>query len=301
MVIDAKELLAKISEDYQVEKRISSAEIMDIWNRIIAPRIPTKSRATIFASGILHVSVEKPTWSQELTFLKEVLIEEMNKAFGEERVKDIRVHTGEVIDEPQREGIALGPNNIVYEERQLDDVVLDGEEMARIDKEAMAIKDEGIREKYRRIRIKELALKKAKEVHINNVCVICQREEIVESDMCQDCLSLSSNAAVIKAVGLLEEDVTLLDGQIKVQVEDISEEELKVSRNIVFINKKDMLKSYVDNYNEHDLEIIELIWRMCEESMWAKHAKALEKVEREELLVCFGEKVVLILDQTRLA
>ena len=77
---------------------------MRTWNEDIAPCLKTESRATFIRGKVLYVTVEKPVWAQQLTMMRQDLIDRVNASAGEGAVTDIRFRTGQI-----REALTWGP------------------------------------------------------------------------------------------------------------------------------------------------------------------------------------------------
>lgn len=69
---------------------------MRTWNEDIALCLKTESRATFIRGKVLYVTVEKPVWAQQLTMMKQDLINRVNASVGEGVVTDIRFRTGQI-------------------------------------------------------------------------------------------------------------------------------------------------------------------------------------------------------------
>jgi len=68
---------------------IRNHQLLDRWEEIVGPRIAEVTTAERMADGKLWVSVTHPAWRNELTYMKQELIDRVNRAFGEKIVKDI--------------------------------------------------------------------------------------------------------------------------------------------------------------------------------------------------------------------
>jgi len=66
------------------------------WDDIIGWQISAHSHPTSFKYGVLHVTVDSPSWIQELSFLKNKIMENIRRDFKSCEVKDIRFKYGEL-------------------------------------------------------------------------------------------------------------------------------------------------------------------------------------------------------------
>jgi len=77
-----EDILARIDP----EKRIG---LWQKWDEVVGEPIASHARPSRIEDGVLIVTVSNHTWAQELQLLEEDLIERLNRAFGEARVRDI--------------------------------------------------------------------------------------------------------------------------------------------------------------------------------------------------------------------
>jgi len=128
---------------------------MRTWNEDIAPCLKTESRATFIRGKVLYVTVEKPVWAQQLTMMRQDLIDRVNASVGEGVVADIRFRTGQI-----REALRWGP--AACEEAAADSgegvaalapdwmcVEPDADVRARAQEAALPIADDGLRSRFR--------------------------------------------------------------------------------------------------------------------------------------------------------
>ena len=70
-------------------KKIRQYEVLDLWKEIVGEKIAGVTEAERITRGVLFVRVARPTWRNELVYLKKELIEKINDAFRETIVTDI--------------------------------------------------------------------------------------------------------------------------------------------------------------------------------------------------------------------
>ena len=93
----------------RLEIGCKSKEILALyaWVKEVGPQISKVTKPLSMSEGVLNVSVKSPTWANELSMLKGRLIEKLNRALGEEVVRDIRfrigLRSGEVLRCPGEE------------------------------------------------------------------------------------------------------------------------------------------------------------------------------------------------------
>ena len=115
-------------------KRLRESAIWRIWDQAVGEPIASKARPAAFREGVLTVAVSSAPWMQQLGFLKQQMIEAVNRALGEDLVTDIYLKAGRIAPPPP----PLPPTR--RPARQLTP-----EEQARIEQEAASIPDEELR------------------------------------------------------------------------------------------------------------------------------------------------------------
>lgn len=69
--------------------KLKQYEVLDLWSQIVGEQISKVTNAEILRDGKLFVSVKHSTWRNELVFLKNEIINKINKEMKSEVVKDI--------------------------------------------------------------------------------------------------------------------------------------------------------------------------------------------------------------------
>jgi predicted nucleic acid-binding Zn ribbon protein len=64
---------------------------LELWPEVVGERVAAKARAVSFRDGQLWVEVESAAWMNELTYLRERIIKELNAKLGDEVVRAIRL------------------------------------------------------------------------------------------------------------------------------------------------------------------------------------------------------------------
>ncbi len=73
-----------------IKKKIDEYQAVVRWPEIVGDHIAKVSEATRIRQGVLFVSVRVSTWRNELQLRKAEIMKKLNKALGEELVKDIK-------------------------------------------------------------------------------------------------------------------------------------------------------------------------------------------------------------------
>jgi hypothetical protein len=103
-----------------LEKRIKECAILSFWNEAVGESIASHTRPLKVYDGRMTVLVESPSWTQELTFLKNRIIERLNRSIGKEVVRDIYFKIGNVRRPLPEERPASSTSTIDLERIKLD-------------------------------------------------------------------------------------------------------------------------------------------------------------------------------------
>ncbi|MBN1382847.1 MAG: DUF721 domain-containing protein [Deltaproteobacteria bacterium] len=71
-------------------------DLRDLWLKAVGPTIAAQSRLENRKKDTLVVKVSSSVWMQQLSFLKEEIIEKMNNVLPAGPIKKIRFHIGEI-------------------------------------------------------------------------------------------------------------------------------------------------------------------------------------------------------------
>lgn len=87
---DIKGVLNELIADLNMGKLMEEAELKRDWPRVAGAHIAANSRPISLIRGCLTLGAYSSTWSNQLSMMKPGLLEEINKYFGKETVKEIR-------------------------------------------------------------------------------------------------------------------------------------------------------------------------------------------------------------------
>ncbi len=69
--------------------RMKQYEVLELWKEVVGEQIAGVTEAEHISGGKLFVRVARPTWRNELVYLKKDLIEKLNTVLHERVVTDI--------------------------------------------------------------------------------------------------------------------------------------------------------------------------------------------------------------------
>lgn len=90
------ELLSRAARRFKFEDKIVLGKFWDAWAEIAGEATAMHARPSKWRRKILVVTVDHPTWFQELSFLKCKIIERLREEFPEAGLKDIRMEIGQL-------------------------------------------------------------------------------------------------------------------------------------------------------------------------------------------------------------
>ena len=83
-------VLSRLLNRLGLEDELQGWRAVEDWARVVGPRVACHTRAIGFEHGVLRVEVEGSAWMHELGYLKQELIQAVNRELGAARVRDVR-------------------------------------------------------------------------------------------------------------------------------------------------------------------------------------------------------------------
>jgi predicted nucleic acid-binding Zn ribbon protein len=95
----AEIILKRLTSRMGIDTRLEMEKAVVLWEEAVGPKVARRARATAVRNGILFVTVVNSTWLQELSLLKEGIIEKLNGLLEGHVVRDIVFRVGMVSKE----------------------------------------------------------------------------------------------------------------------------------------------------------------------------------------------------------
>ncbi len=92
--VAVSELLTASLQGKPAGRRLEEGRIWLVWEAAVGPQIAGKARPVAFRDGVLTVAVASAPWMQQLTFLKQGMLEKINQRLGRDLVRDIYLKAG---------------------------------------------------------------------------------------------------------------------------------------------------------------------------------------------------------------
>jgi len=90
----AGKILDRLATKMGIASRLESEKAVVLWEEAVGKNIARRAKAVSIRNRILFVVVQNSAWLQELSLLKEGIIEKVNSLVGKEVVKDIVFRIG---------------------------------------------------------------------------------------------------------------------------------------------------------------------------------------------------------------
>lgn len=126
-----------------------------LWDDAVGPELAKRSRPLELRRGRLTVAVTSAPWMQQLSFLRRHLCDALNRAVGQDVVKEVRFRIAEVA--PPRPARTLAPPPEWLSRP------LPAEAAAAIDAEVSAVHDPALRESIREVRVRAEQVRRFRE------------------------------------------------------------------------------------------------------------------------------------------
>jgi predicted nucleic acid-binding Zn ribbon protein len=87
-------ILERLTTKMGIAARLEAEKAVVLWEEAVGKGIARRARAVSIRNRILFVAVQNSAWLQELSLLKDGIIDKLNTLVGKEVVKDIVFRIG---------------------------------------------------------------------------------------------------------------------------------------------------------------------------------------------------------------
>ena len=151
-----RRIIRQLIEDKGFKDKIEPRMAIIRWKDVVDPIIYRFSRAVRMEDGVLTVIVTNSTVLAEMRFRKEEILRRYRELMGEGVVRDIQFKLG-VLKAPQK---AEGGEEEYPLRGDISGVELTPEEMERVERAVSVLRDEELRERFKRAFIGLIKLRK---------------------------------------------------------------------------------------------------------------------------------------------
>ena len=138
------QILEKVLKSKGWHTRVKEYRVFDIWDEVVGVHTAKNTSPSSIDRGVLFVTTRTSSWSQELTMMKNRIIERLNKRLGEQLVHDIKFVQGTLLERHHGQD-----NRTTIKESEIDD--------EKLIEYTGNISDEGLRKIINRILRKALS------------------------------------------------------------------------------------------------------------------------------------------------
>lgn len=85
------QLLNEVVKKYDLNEIVERNELIEKFKVIVGDQIAQRVEFKSFDRGILVVEVESAAWKNEIFLLREQIVEKINKEFGRQVVKQLKI------------------------------------------------------------------------------------------------------------------------------------------------------------------------------------------------------------------
>jgi predicted nucleic acid-binding Zn ribbon protein len=88
-------LLPKVLGDLRMDRRLSEAEIIKVWNNLLDPNIAAHAQPTGLLKGTLFVTVDSSVWLSEIVrYRRKEILQRLQHSFGRDFIARISFRVG---------------------------------------------------------------------------------------------------------------------------------------------------------------------------------------------------------------
>jgi len=88
------EILADLVKSLGIAQKLSEHEAVVAWKDVVGTRIAEHSHAIRVNNGLLLVEVDSSVWAQELRFMKQKIMRELNNRVGKTAIENVHFVIG---------------------------------------------------------------------------------------------------------------------------------------------------------------------------------------------------------------
>ena len=142
------DVLQRVLKERNILLTSEKRRLQEVWLKAVGSRIATQTSPDRLQKGSLFVKVSNSAWMQQLHFLKEEMIEKINRQMGDQSVKNIFFSIGEVLPSARTDQDPA----VFYPES----FPLKGRDKKLIEQSIASVSDQELKEILKRVMTKDL-------------------------------------------------------------------------------------------------------------------------------------------------
>jgi hypothetical protein len=87
-----KEVIREMLKKYELDDGLWSAKIVEAWGNSMLPAVVQRTNSINFRNGVLSVYLNSSVLKNELSMVRQDLIQQLNEALGEEVILDMQFY-----------------------------------------------------------------------------------------------------------------------------------------------------------------------------------------------------------------
>jgi len=95
------DILDSVLGKFGIKTRLKENEVFAVWEQAVGDAVARNCRPKTITDGILVIETKNNVWMQELSLLRQEIMDSINKHLGWEGVKDLRFRIGTMENAPQ--------------------------------------------------------------------------------------------------------------------------------------------------------------------------------------------------------
>jgi len=97
----AGSILQQLLNAQGMERKMREYRAWEVWEKVVGPQIAGHARPLRLREGVLEVRVDHPTWMQQLRLMAPEILQKLNRALGEELIRELYWRRGTLKTEEQ--------------------------------------------------------------------------------------------------------------------------------------------------------------------------------------------------------
>jgi len=85
----AGSILQQLFHAQGMEQKFREYRAWEVWEQVVGPQIASHARPLRLREGVLEVRVDQPIWMQQLRLMAPEILQKLNRALGEELIREL--------------------------------------------------------------------------------------------------------------------------------------------------------------------------------------------------------------------
>ena len=154
------DILQKALKRHHIPLRLEDQQLQKIWFEVVGPKIAAYTRPDAIKRDILFVKVANSVWMQQLHFLKQDILEKINREYKNNPIKNISFSIDEMAASVMKKDNPPSPDR--------ESSVLKSRDKKIIEKSVASVTDEELRDILRRVMTKEMTRRRLIESEVRH-------------------------------------------------------------------------------------------------------------------------------------